>query len=50
MAGLKSQHIGPVNVQSHTNLNQGRVRKKVEQLGPIENDPEYQLIVEVKQR
>merc|ERR1719470_557831 len=25
---------------------QGRVRKKVEQLGPIENDPEYQLIVE----
>ena len=28
-------------------LCQGRVRKKVEQLGPIENDPEYQLIVEV---
>jgi len=24
----------------------GRVRKKVDQLGPIENDPEYQLIVE----
>ena len=23
------------------------MRKKVEQLGPIENDPEYQLIVEV---
>ena len=24
------------------------MRKKVEQLGPIENDPEYQLIVEVR--
>ena len=24
-----------------------RVRKKIDQLGPIEADPEYQLIVEV---
>ena len=35
--------------EKNPNLNQGRVRKKVEQLGPIENDPEYQLIVEVIQ-
>ena len=35
--------------EKNFNLNQGRVRKKVEQLGPIENDPEYQLIVEVTQ-
>ena len=35
--------------EKNSNLKQGRVRKKVEQLGPIENDPEYQLIVEVIQ-
>ena len=43
MAGKIGQETG---IQSY-NINQGRVRKKVEQLGPIENDPEYQLIVEV---
>ena len=43
MAGWK----GLKERKKNFNLNQGRVRKKVEQLGPIENDPEYQLIVEV---
>ena len=44
MAGWKSLKMWK---ERNFSLKQGRVRKKVEQLGPIENDPEYQLIVEV---
>ena len=44
MAGWKSLKMWK---ERNSSLKQGRVRKKVEQLGPIENDPEYQLIVEV---